>query len=96
MTITQLDYIISVNTFGSFSDTARHCFVTQPALSAQIQKLEDELGLQIFDRSKQLINPTEKGRKIIKQAKIVVLECEKILSVIPDDLKQNENSLLLH
>ena len=78
MTITQLDYIISVDTYGSFSEAARNCFVTQPTLSMQIQKLEDELGILIFDRRKQPIKPTERGERIIQQAKIILQESEKL------------------
>ncbi|NVJ72778.1 MAG: LysR family transcriptional regulator, partial [Flavobacteriaceae bacterium] len=52
MTITQLKYLLSVAEYRNFTQAAEHCFVTQPTLSMQIQKLEDELDLQIFDRTK--------------------------------------------
>ena len=52
MTITQLEYVIAVDTYRSFVAAANKCFVTQPTLSMQIQKLEEELGIQIFDRGK--------------------------------------------
>ncbi len=76
MTLTQFEYIAAVASYGSFSEAANHCFVTQPTLSLQIQKLEDELGLIIFDRSVQPIKPTEKGERIIQKAKIILRESE--------------------
>jgi len=65
MTLTQLEYIVSVANYGSFSAAAEHCFVTQPTLSMQIQKLEEELGVLLFDRTKQPISTTGKGEKIL-------------------------------
>ncbi|MWR86688.1 LysR family transcriptional regulator, partial [Escherichia coli] len=53
MTLTQLEYILAVADTGSFSHAARQCHVTQPTLSMQIQKLEEELGVILFDRTKQ-------------------------------------------
>ena len=67
MTITQLEYIIAVDTYRHFATAAERCFVTQPTLSMQIQKLEDDLGSKIFDRSKQPVIPTEMGEEIIAQ-----------------------------
>lgn len=74
MTLTQLEYIIAVDTFRHFAQAARHCFVSQPTLSMQVQKLEEELGVKIFDRSKQPVIPTEIGLDIIEQARKVVAE----------------------
>jgi LysR family hydrogen peroxide-inducible transcriptional activator len=84
MTITQLDYIIAVDTFRHFARAAEHCFVTQPTLSMQIQKLEDDLGSKIFDRSKQPVIPTEIGEEIIAQARIVIHEAKVIYQLIKD------------
>lgn len=75
MTIVQLEYIIAVDTYRHFAKAAEHCFVTQPSLSAQIQKLEEELGLKIFDRTKQPVLPTEPGVQLIEQAKKILAEC---------------------
>ena len=65
MTFIQLEYIVAVDTWRHFATAAEHCFVTQPTLSMQIQKLEEELELKIFDRSKQPVVPTETGVEII-------------------------------
>lgn len=82
MTITQLQYIVAVDTFRSFGTAAEKCFVTQPTLSMQIQKLEEEMGIKIFDRSKQPVVPTELGMEIIEQARIAIKEFEKINEII--------------
>jgi LysR family transcriptional regulator, hydrogen peroxide-inducible genes activator len=78
MTITQLQYIVAVDTYKSFGVAAEKCSVTQPTLSMQIQKLEEEVGIKIFDRSKQPVIATEVGREIINQARIVLNEFELI------------------
>ena len=67
MTIVQLEYIVAIDTYRSFVLAAEKCFVTQPTLSMQVQKLEDELGIKLFDRSKQPVIPTEAGREIIER-----------------------------
>ncbi len=82
MTLTQLEYVIAVNKFRHFGKAAASCHVTQPTLSMQLQKLEDELGIIIFDRSKNPILPTMDGIAVINQAKIVVKEHKKILDII--------------
>jgi len=74
MTFTQLEYIIAVDTHRHFATAASHCFVTQPTLSMQIQKLEEELGIKIFDRSKQPVLPTEPGLAIIDHARKIIAE----------------------
>ena len=81
----QLEYIIAVDTYRHFVTAAEKCFVTQPTLSMQIKKMEDDLGIVIFDRTKQPIIPTEVGQKIIKQARIVVAESKKIDEIIKAD-----------
>lgn len=82
MTITQLEYIIAVHNYKSFSVAANHCFVTQPTLSMQIQKLEEELGATIFDRSKNPISTSEIGEKLIRQAKIILQERDRLESIL--------------
>src|SRR5690606_21213762 len=63
---------------------AEKCFVTQPTLSMQIQKLEETLGMKIFDRSRQPVVPTEIGEHIIRQARIVLAEAAKLNEIISD------------
>ena len=85
MTITQLEYIIALDTHRNFVNAADSCFVTQPTLSMQIQKLEDELGVKVFDRSKQPVVPTHIGEDIIAQARNVLKEHSKIIELIQDE-----------
>ena len=82
MTITQLKYVLSVAEYQNFTVAAEHSFVTQPTLSMQIQKLEDELGVKIFNRSKKPIELTEVGNKIVEQAKVIVDESNRILDIV--------------
>lgn len=74
MTFVQLQYIIAVDTFRHFASAAKHCFVSQPTLSMQIQKVEEELGVKIFDRSKQPVIATELGAELIEQARKIISE----------------------
>ena len=82
MTITQLEYAVAVATYKSFVSAADKCFVTQPTLSMQIQKLEEELGIKLFDRNKHPIAITAMGEAIIAQARQVLAECDKIHELI--------------
>lgn len=81
MTLTQLSYIIAVDKYRHFATAAEKTYVTQPTLSMQIHKLEDELGITIFDRSKSPVIPTEVGEKIIEQAKIVLKESKELSDI---------------
>lgn len=76
--ITQLEYVMAVYKHGHFAKAAEACFVTQPTLSMQIQKLEEELGVVIFDRSKKPILLTEAGQRLIDQIQLILFEVRKI------------------
>lgn len=82
MTITQLQYVLAVAEHRNFTQAAEKCFVTQPTLSMQIQKVEEELGIQIFDRTKKPIELTEIGQKIVIQAKNIVNESNRIKDIV--------------
>src|SRR5436190_2958942 len=82
MTLIQLEYIVALDTFRHFAKAADHCFVTQPSLSMQVQKLEEELGTKIFDRSKQPVLPTESGMEIIAQARKILSERDVLIDMI--------------
>ena len=82
MTITQLRYVLAVAEYQNFTKAAEKTFVTQPTLSMQIQKLEDELDILIFDRSKKPIELTEIGLKIVSQAKNIVNESNRINDIV--------------
>ncbi|GGK62730.1 LysR substrate-binding domain-containing protein [Rufibacter glacialis] len=82
MTLTQLEYLLSVDTYRHFATAAEKCFVTQPTLSMQLQKLEEELGVQVFDRSRVPVRPTELGKEVIAQARVAVAEFKKIEELV--------------
>jgi LysR family hydrogen peroxide-inducible transcriptional activator len=82
MTITQLKYVLAVAEHKNFTLAAEKCFVTQPTLSMQIQKIEEELSILIFDRSKKPIQLTDIGQKIVTQAKNIVNEAGRIQDIV--------------
>ena len=82
MTITQLKYTLAVAEYKNFTIAAENCFVTQPTLSMQIQKLEEELDAKIFNRSKKPIELTEVGKRIVEQAKVIVDESNRIVDIV--------------
>jgi LysR family hydrogen peroxide-inducible transcriptional activator len=93
MTIQQLEYIIAVDTCNSFVKASQQCFVTQPTLSMQVQKLEEELNVIIFDRSRQPVVATETGGKIIEQARITLAEFYKIKELLKEEINTLEGEL---
>jgi LysR family hydrogen peroxide-inducible transcriptional activator len=82
MTITQLQYVLAVAEYKNFTLAAEKCFVTQPTLSMQIQKVEEELSILIFDRSKKPIQLTDVGEKIVAQAKNIVNEANRMQDIV--------------
>ncbi|NND89105.1 MAG: LysR family transcriptional regulator, partial [Flavobacteriaceae bacterium] len=85
MTITQLKYVLAVAEYQNFTKAAEKTFVTQPTLSMQIQKLEDELDIQIFDRTKKPIELTNVGTKIVQQARNIVNESNRMQDVVDQE-----------
>ncbi len=81
MTLQQLEYILAVDEHRHFAKAARQCHVTQPTLSTMIQKLEEELDIRIFDRSKKPVIPTEEGKALIEQARRVVGEARRLIDL---------------
>jgi len=84
VTLTQLEYIVAVDTYRHFGKAAEHCFITQPTLSMQIKKLEEDLEIIIFDRSRQPLIPTDVGVRIIEQSRIVLKQSEEITNIVKD------------
>ena len=87
-TLTQLEYIVTVERLKHFGNAARACHVSQPSLSMQIMKVEDEVGIKIFDRLKKPVLATEKGRRFIEQAKTILREHKKLLDLAKNDAAQ--------
>ncbi|GJM29263.1 MAG: transcriptional regulator [Cyclobacteriaceae bacterium] len=84
ITITQLEYVVSVNKYRNFAKAAARCYITQPTLSMQIKKLEQQLGILIFDRSRKPVKPTKLGEKVIAQAIKSLESLSKIQEIIQD------------
>lgn len=85
MTLQQLEYILAVNQFRHFAKAAEYCRVTQPTLSAMIQKLEEELDTRIFDRSQQPVCPTPVSIHIIEQAQNILVQANRIKNIIEEE-----------
>ena len=89
ITLTQLGYLVALERYGNFGQAAKACHVTQPTLSMQIKKLEDDLGVVIFDRSMQPIKPTPIGQKILDQSRVVISQTaviEELISEAKDEI----------
>ncbi len=93
MTLVQLEYLLAVDTHRHFATAAEHCFITQPTLSMQLQKLEEELGVQLFDRSRVPVRPTEIGKEIIEQARVIIAESKKIKEIVLDQKQEISGEL---
>src|SRR5262245_40207811 len=89
-TLVQLRYALAIEKHRHFGEASRTCHVTQPTLSQQLQKLEDELGIILFDRTKKPILPTPEGHLFLEQAKVVLREQEKLLHLA----KQSQSGAL--
>lgn len=81
MTITQLEYIVALADLQSFSKAADFCCVSQPSLSMQVQKLEDELNMTLFNRKAKPLQPTLEARDILAKARAILNESNSILSL---------------
>ncbi|HUX54162.1 MAG TPA: LysR substrate-binding domain-containing protein [Williamwhitmania sp.] len=81
MNIQQLEYIIAIDTHRHFAKAAEACFVTQPTMSMMVQKLEEELEVKIFDRSKQPVIPTQVGILIIAQARRALIQIKELKEI---------------
>ena len=93
ITLTQLEYIVAIDEYRHFATAAEKCFVTQPTLSMQIKKLEDELGVIIFDRSRQPVVPTDLGAKLIEQARMTLFATQRIKEIIQEEQQEVEGTL---
>lgn len=85
MTLQQLEYIVAVDRFRHFAKAAAHCHVTQPTLSAMVQKLEEELEVRLFDRSRQPVCVTRAGAAVVAQARRVLEEAERVKGIVGEE-----------
>ncbi len=82
MTITQMEYVIALDTYRHYVTASEKCFVTQPTLSMQVQKLEEEIGALIFDRSKKPLKPTKIGTQFIEKAREILREVKQLEAIV--------------
>ncbi len=93
MTLTQLGYIVAVDKYKNFGVAAQHCQVTQPTLSMQLQKLEDEIGLLLFDRSEQPVKTTKVGEILVQQAKVLLREAHKFDELVAEQKNESQGEI---
>ena len=79
MTLTELRYLVALSETGHFRKAAEQCFVSQPTLSVAVKKLEDELGVALFERARNHITATPIGQRIINQARTVLREADNLV-----------------
>jgi LysR family hydrogen peroxide-inducible transcriptional activator len=87
-TLVQLEYALSVEKHRHFGKASKAVHVSQPTLSQQLRKLEDEVGLVLFDRGKKPILPTPEGEQFLAQARVVLREQKKLLEIPRQSLAQ--------
>lgn len=93
MTLQQMEYIVALDKYRHFVLAAESCGVTQPTLSALIQKLEEELNVKIFNRDRKQVTPTDIGEKIIRQARTALNEVYRIREVVADETSTTNGNL---
>ncbi len=90
MTLQQLEYIVAIYNTGSFKKASEKCQITQPTLSLMVKKLEEELDLVLFDRSKKNLKTTAVGLEIIEQAQKTLAEASKIKEMVLTEVSSLE------
>lgn len=95
MTLQQMEYVIAVDKYRHFVRAAEACFVTQSTLSSMLQKLEQELDVEIFDRTKHPVEPTPTGKRIIDQIKVVLFNTLQLKEMVQAERKQDEGLLTM-
>ncbi|RYZ23316.1 MAG: hydrogen peroxide-inducible genes activator [Chitinophagaceae bacterium] len=95
MTLQQLEYIVAIDTHRHFVTAAAHCYVTQATLSMMVKKLEDELGIRIFDRSRHPVTPTPLGVEVVAHARRVLQEARRIPDLVHEAVGEVSGQLRL-
>ncbi|MFK8045752.1 MAG: LysR substrate-binding domain-containing protein [Crocinitomicaceae bacterium] len=88
MTIQQLEYIVALDTYKHFVTAAEHCFVTQPTLTIQVKKLEDEIGVKLFDRKQTPLKTTKIGLEIISKSRNILAEVANLKQMVGHEKDQ--------
>jgi LysR family transcriptional regulator, hydrogen peroxide-inducible genes activator len=85
MTLQQLEYVIALDNYRHFVTAAEKCFVTQPTLTMQVKKLEDEIGIKIFNRSKKPLTPTKAGEQLIHKAREILRDVSELKDLVSNE-----------
>ncbi len=93
MTLQQLEYIVALDEYRHFVTAAEHCFVSQPNLTMQVKKLEEEVGVKIFDRNKKPLQPTEIGKEVIIRARQILRESRQLTEFVSHEKESMEGEL---
>ena len=95
MNIQQIKYIVALDRLRNFARAAEACDVSQPTLSAMVQKLEEELDVRIFERTNKTVTTTAAGDRIIKQAKRSLMELERINEIVSEEKRMIDGNFRL-
>lgn len=95
ISLAQLEYVIALDKYRNFVAAAEQVHVTQPTLSMQLKKLEETLGILVFDRSKQPLMPTVAGRKVIDQTRTILYEVNRLAQVVNEAKNLIEGELTI-
>lgn len=95
MTLQQLEYIVSLDEYRHYVTAAEHCFVSQPNLTMQVKKLEDEIGVRIFDRDKKPLQPTEIGKEVIIRARQILRESKQLKEFVNHEKESMEGEFTI-
>lgn len=86
MTLQQFEYIIALDDYRHYVTAAEHCFVSQPNLTMQVKKLEDEFGIRIFDRDKKPLQPTKIGKEVIARARQILRDSQQLKEFVTQEI----------
>ena len=95
MTLQQLEYIIALDEFRHYVTAAERCFVSQPNLTMQVKKLEEEIGVRIFDRNKKPLQPTEIGKEVILRARQILRESKQLKEFVNHEKESMEGEFTI-
>lgn len=90
MTLQQFEYIVALDEYRHYVSAAEHCYVSQPNLTMQVKKLEDEIGVRIFDRDKKPLQPTKIGKEVILRARQILRESKQLKEFVTHEKESLE------
>lgn len=95
MTLQQLEYIVALDEHRHYVTAAEHCFVSQPNLTMQVKKLEEEIGVRVFDRNKKPLQPTEIGKEVLVRARQILRESRQLKEFINHEKETMEGEFTI-